>query len=69
MPFECVTRFITRIKEIPAKVYIVIIHDGESRPWINGVYGKQEDAKEACKRYNETCKGNEHADFYPEKVR
>lgn len=49
------------------KVFIIVIHDMESRPWIDRVFSRREDAESYCKAYND-CHMDETADFISEEV-
>ena len=51
------------------KVFIVMIHDKETRPYICGVYATREEAEESCIRLNHGFNGNGmFADFISEIV-
>lgn len=51
------------------KVFIVMIHDKETRPYICGVYATREEAEESCLRLNHGFNGNGmFADFISEIV-
>ena len=51
------------------KVFIVMIHDKETRPYICGVHATREEAEESCLRLNHGFNGNGmFADFISEIV-